>query len=66
MMITNQDKFICALRELGYRKRVYKRRVANGSMSEQLAQREIDLMTAIVQDYHVLIEQKELPFDGAA
>ena len=51
-MISNQDKLACAMRELRLRRQVYERRVGNGTMSESQAAREIELMTAIVDDYH--------------
>jgi hypothetical protein len=50
-MITTVDKLRCVLREIGYRKHVYRRRVADGFMTEAQAKREIELMVAIGEDY---------------
>jgi hypothetical protein len=50
-MITTKDKLACAKRELQYRRYVYRRRVASGSMSKEQADHEIELMSAIVEDY---------------
>lgn len=50
-MITTIDKLRCVLREIGYRKHVYRRRVADGFMTEVQAKREIELMEAIAIDY---------------
>lgn len=58
-MITTADKLRCCLRELGYRKHVYKRRVANGQMSESQAQREIDLMQSIADDYQLRLRLED-------
>jgi hypothetical protein len=53
-MITTIDKLRCVLREIGYRKHVYRRRVADGFMTETQAKREIELMVAIGEDYRAL------------
>ncbi len=53
-MITTIDKLRCVLREIGYRKHVYRRRVADGFMTEAQAKREIELMEAIVIDYRAM------------
>lgn len=50
-MITITDKLRCAERELSYRRRVYARLVANGKMTRALADRELELMAAILDDY---------------
>jgi hypothetical protein len=50
-VFTDADKRACALRELKMRRRVYKRWVAEGRMSEAEAEREIALMQAIADDY---------------
>jgi hypothetical protein len=60
-MIGNQDKLACAMRELRLRRQVYERRVGNGTMSESQAAREIELMTAIVDDYRELVGSEALP-----
>lgn len=65
-MITSQDKLKCCLRELGYRRHVYKHRVEQKRMSPVLAKTEIELMEAIVEDYRARVREEELPLDGAA
>jgi hypothetical protein len=49
--ITFRDKEQCARRELDMRRRVYPRWVANGKMTQDQADREIELMAAILADY---------------
>jgi hypothetical protein len=49
--ITFRDKEACARRELDFRKRVYARRVAEGKMKQVDADREIEVMAAIADDY---------------
>jgi len=51
MSITIQDKLTCVVRELGYRRRVYPRLIANNKMGQSQADKEIKLMEAIVDDY---------------
>ena len=61
-MITNRDKLECVERELSLRERVYVRLIEKGKMTEAKAQRETELMEAIVEDYRALVadEQGEL------
>lgn len=49
--ITFTDKEACARRELNFRRRVYERRVADGKMKQADADREIEVMAAILDDY---------------
>jgi hypothetical protein len=49
--ITFRDKEACARRELDFRKRVYARRVADGKMKQADADREIEVMASILEDY---------------
>lgn len=49
--MTDEDKYHCARRELMMREKVYPKWVKAGRMSETTAQREIDLMEAIMNDY---------------
>lgn len=49
--ITFRDKEACARRELDFRRRVYARRVADGKMKQADADREIDIMASILEDY---------------
>ena len=51
MTITTKEKLACAKRELQYRRYVYRRRVTSGTMSKEQADHEIELMSAIVEDY---------------
>ena len=53
--ITTMDKLRCALREIGYRKHVYRCRVSEGWMTEAQAKREIALMVAIAEDYRAKV-----------
>lgn len=48
---TREEKLAAAKRELGYRRRVYEHRVSIGKMKQEAADKEIWLMSAIVQDY---------------
>lgn len=54
--ITAADKRACAERELAMRKRVYPRWVSAGKMAQITADREIAVMTAIADDYRVIVE----------
>jgi hypothetical protein len=58
-VITNRDKLLCAERELQFRFRVYDRLVVRGKMSKQEQEREIELMSAIVEDYRALVQFEE-------
>lgn len=58
-MSTNKEKLRCAERELGYRKRVYPRLIANDKMSPVHAKFEIEVMEAIAEDYRALVEAEE-------
>jgi hypothetical protein len=49
--ITFRDKEACVRRELDFRRRVYARRVAEGKMRAEQAEREIEVMEAILGDY---------------
>ena len=51
MSITTQMKRDCALREVRMRERVYRRWVADGRMTKENAEREIEIMRAIADDY---------------
>jgi len=48
-MITITEQIDCVQRELRYRRRVYERRVAEGKMTAQLADREIARMSAVLE-----------------
>lgn len=51
MTFTAQDKLEAVERELAFRRRVYERRVADGKMTQQLADRQIAVFEAIAADY---------------
>lgn len=48
---TAEEKLNAVERELGYRRRVYPRRVSEGKMSQELADEQIALFEAIASDY---------------
>lgn len=50
-MFTAQQKLDAVERELGFRRRVYERRVADKKMSQQKADHEIAIFEAIAADY---------------
>jgi hypothetical protein len=51
MTYSNEDKLAAVERELGYRRRVYARRVAEGKMTQKLADEQIAVFQAIAEDY---------------
>ena len=61
-MVTNRDKLECAERELKFRFRVYDRLVVRGKMTKAEQEREIELMSAIVEDYRALASADEPEF----
>lgn len=60
MRFSAAEKLQCAERELQMRKRVYPGRIANHRMSEGMAERELQLMQAIVDDYRELADKDRL------
>jgi len=62
MTVTNSDKLACVERELAFRHRVYTRLVASGKMSKEKQDREIELMSAIVEDYRAAAASDEPGF----
>jgi hypothetical protein len=57
---TAQEKLECAEREVKLRRRVYPQRVLNGRMTQALANEQIALMEAIVEDYRPLVARERL------
>jgi len=57
---TAADKLRAIERELGYRRRVYPRRVEAGSMTQRLADNQIEIMEEIAADYRKLAEDERL------
>jgi hypothetical protein len=58
-MFTTAEKLACVLREVGYRKYVYDKRVATGKMSAMKATREIELMEEIAADYKKILAHEQ-------
>ena len=68
MTITDFDKLQCVVRELGFRRRVYARRVEQGKMPQAQADREIAVMESIAKDYQRSAQASEpqlFPNDAA-
>ena len=61
-MVTNRDKLLCAERELAFRFRVFDRLVVKGKMTKAEQEREIEVMSAIVEDYRALASADEPEF----
>jgi hypothetical protein len=59
MAVTNKEKLECCERELKFRFRVYDRLIVRGKMTEAQKAREIELMSAIVEDYRALAADEE-------
>lgn len=59
--ITNMDKLLCAERALAFRFRVYDVAL-HGKMTRQQQEREIELMSAIVDDYRGVVAADEPEF----
>lgn len=57
---TAQDKLDAVQRELGFRRRVYERRVGDGKMTQQLADRQIAVFEAIEADYQAQLAGERL------
>lgn len=60
MTVSLADQRACAKREVAMRERVYARRVAAGSMTQTLADRELAAMRAIVETLEKLAEADRL------
>lgn len=54
---SNAEKAACLLRELGWRRYVYPKRVADGRMTQFASDKEIAIMEAILADYQALVER---------
>jgi hypothetical protein len=57
---TTADKHRAVMRELGFRRHVYPRRVAEGKMSQQQADEQVAVFEAILLDYAKLMEGERL------
>jgi hypothetical protein len=51
-----KDRFDCVRRELALRRAVYPRLIVGGRLKREKAERELELMEAIVVDYERLLE----------
>lgn len=51
--VSTPDKIACLKREIKYRARVYPRLIADRRMSQDTADREIEIMRAILNDYEL-------------
>ena len=56
MIVSDHDKLKCVERELAMRRAVYPKRVAQKKMSQEKANRELEIMEAIETDYRLAIE----------
>jgi len=56
MKFTAEQKFQEAAREVNFRRRVYERLIGEGSMKREEAQRRIDIMSQIAEDYRTKAE----------
>ena len=63
-MYTNAEKRQCIQRELGLRRQVYMRRIADKRMTKSQADREIGMMEEIAEDYRALTDREQLPLAG--
>lgn len=59
MTVTTRDKYECARRELALRNRFYPRWVVERKMTGADADRQIELMEAIAEDYRIQAEREE-------
>lgn len=56
---TNRELFLCAGREVGFRRRVYAGQVGSGRMSKEKAERDFALMEAIAEHSRVLADEDD-------
>lgn len=58
MRITLEEKYREVRRELARRRSAYRRRVANGQMTQMEADRSVEILQAIADDYGLLLDQE--------
>ena len=63
MTISISDQIQCVERELKYRKRVYPRRIKMGHMTQALADRQIEHMTAVLETLRDVMEKQEFSLE---
>lgn len=56
---TARDKQRCADREVALRVNFYKKKIAAGQMTRRAADREVDMMREIAEDYRRLADDEE-------
>lgn len=61
-----ERKLACLQRELKMRRKVYPRWVKDRKMAQAQADAEIAIMTAIVEDYRMIVDQLDLFAGGKA
>jgi len=59
-LFTAAGKLAAVERELGYRRRVYPRRVADEKMTQSMADKQIAIFEAIAADYRAAAEKERL------
>ena len=59
-VVTAADKLAAVEREIGYRRRVYAKRVEAGSMSREFAAAQIGAFEEIAEDYRLLAARERL------
>lgn len=59
-LVTLAEQIECIEREIAYRLRVYPRRVADGKMTQRLADRELDRMRAVLATLTRLAEAEPI------
>ena len=60
MSYSAEQKLAALRRELKYRMRVFARRVVEGSMTQQTADYEMDIIHAMIADYEALAAEERL------
>jgi hypothetical protein len=60
MAYTNEQKLQALRRELKFRRRVYVRRIEEGTMTPEFAKEQIDIFEAIALDYERMCEGERL------
>lgn len=57
--ISIEQQIACVRREIGYRERVYARRISDGKMTQKLADRELAAMRAVLATLEALPKTQE-------
>lgn len=59
MSVTTKEKYKEIKRELGLRKNCYPKQVLQGRMTQQIADKHIEVMEAILKDYEEKLKQED-------